>query len=75
MPLKRARRTAHLVASTATNLHAVTRRQGPPPAAALYAPPRQVSDYTGAGALLGNLSSAEWVIADRGYGPDWLGEH
>ena len=34
----------------------------------------QVSDYTGAGALLGSLPGAEWLIADRGYDADWFSE-
>ncbi len=32
----------------------------------------QVSDYTGAAALLGSLPTAEWLIADRGYDADWF---
>ena len=27
----------------------------------------QISDYTGAAALLGSLPKAEWLLADRGY--------
>jgi IS5 family transposase len=34
----------------------------------------QVSDYTGAAALLGSLPAAEWLIADRGYDADWFRE-
>jgi hypothetical protein len=34
----------------------------------------QVSDYTGAAALIGNLPVAEWLIADRGYDADWFRE-
>jgi len=34
----------------------------------------QVSDYTGAAALLGGLPSAEWLLADRGYDADWFRE-
>ena len=34
----------------------------------------QVSDYTGASALMGSLPAAEWLIADRGYGADWVRE-
>lgn len=33
---------------------------------------RQVSDYTGAAALLGSLPVAEWMIADQGYDADWF---
>ena len=32
----------------------------------------QVSDYTGAAALLGSLPNAEWLLADRGYDADWF---
>ena len=32
----------------------------------------QVSDYTGAAALLGSLPAAEWILADRGYDADWF---
>ena len=34
----------------------------------------QVSDYTGAAALLGSLPSADWLLADRGYDVDWFRE-
>ena len=34
----------------------------------------QVSDYTGARALLSSLPAAEWLIADRGYDADWFRE-
>lgn len=32
----------------------------------------QVSDYAGAGALVGSLSAADWLLGDRGYDADWL---
>jgi len=32
----------------------------------------QVSDYTGAGALLSSLPSADRLLADRGYDADWF---
>lgn len=32
----------------------------------------QVSDYTGAAALLGSLPKADWLLADRGYDADWF---
>jgi transposase len=32
----------------------------------------QVSDDTGAAALLGSLPSTEWKIADRGYDANWF---
>jgi len=32
----------------------------------------QVSDYTGAAALLGSLPKADGLLADRGYDADWF---
>ena len=32
----------------------------------------QVSDYTGAAALLGSMPKAGWLLADRGYDADWF---
>jgi hypothetical protein len=32
----------------------------------------QVSDYTGAAALLNSLPSADWLLANRGYDADWF---
>jgi hypothetical protein len=34
----------------------------------------QVSDYTGAAALLGSLPQADWLLADRRYDASWLRE-
>lgn len=34
----------------------------------------QVSDYTGAAALLSSLPKAEWLLGDRGYDADWFRE-
>lgn len=34
----------------------------------------QVSDYTGAVALLDGLPKADWLLADRDSGADWFGE-
>ncbi|WP_276612527.1 IS5 family transposase [Pseudorhodobacter turbinis] len=34
----------------------------------------QVSDYTGAAALMNGLPKAEWLLADRGYDADWFRE-
>jgi IS5 family transposase len=34
----------------------------------------QVSDYTGAMVLLNDLPNAEWLLSDRGYDADRLGE-
>lgn len=50
------------------NLHAATDAKGRPPKFFMTA--GQVSDYTGAAALLGSLPSADWMIADRGYDAD-----
>jgi IS5 family transposase len=38
----------------------------------LFMTPGQVSDYTGAAALLGSLPQADWLLADRGYDADWF---
>jgi len=32
----------------------------------------QVSDYTGAAALMNGLPAADWLLADRGYDADWF---
>jgi transposase len=53
-----------------TKLHAVTdakRRQ-----LRFFMTAGQVSDYTGAAALLSRLPAAEWLIADRRYDADWF---
>lgn len=34
----------------------------------------QISDYTGAAALLDSLLTAEWMLVDRGYDADWSRE-
>jgi transposase len=34
----------------------------------------EVSDYTGAAALLGHMPTAEWLLADRGCNADWYRE-
>ncbi len=47
-----------------TKLHAVTDAKGRP--LRFFMTSGQVSDYTGAAALLGSLPGAEWLIADRG---------
>lgn len=33
----------------------------------------QISDYTGAAALLDSLPAAQWMLGDRGYDADWQG--
>ena len=35
---------------------------------------QQVSDYTGAAALMNVLPEAEWLLTDRGYDADWFRE-
>lgn len=55
-----------------TKLHAVADARGRPVRFLISA--GQVSDYTGAAALLGDLPQAEWLLADRGYDADWLRE-
>ena len=55
-----------------TKLHAVTDTSGRPIRFFLTA--GQVSDYTGAAALLNSLPEADWLLADRGYDADWFRE-
>lgn len=55
-----------------TKLHAVTDTSGRP--IQFFITAGQVSDYTGAAALLGSLPNAEWLLADRGYDADWFRE-
>ncbi len=55
-----------------TKLHAVTDAKGQP--IRFFMSAGQVSDYTGAAALLRSLSKADWLLADRGYDADWLRE-
>ncbi|MFT9026599.1 IS5 family transposase [Acetobacter indonesiensis] len=53
-----------------TKLHAVTDRNGRP--LDFFMTAGQISDYTGAAALLDGLPPAEWMLADRGYDADWF---
>ena len=53
-----------------TKLHAVTDANGRP--IAFFMTAGQVSDYTGAAALLDSLPKAQWMLADRGYDADWF---
>ena len=55
-----------------TKLHAVTDTSGRP--IRFFITAGQVSDYTGAAALLRSLPQAEWLLADRGYDADWFRE-
>ena len=48
-----------------TKLHAVADAKGRP--LRFFMTAGQVSDYTGAAALLGSLPAAQWLIADRAY--------
>ena len=52
-----------------TKLHAVTDASGRP--ISFFITAGQVSDYTGAAALLDELPRAKWLLADRGYDADW----
>ena len=47
-----------------TKLHAVTDANGRP--ISLFMTAGQVSDYTGAAALLDSLPRAQWLLGDRG---------
>lgn len=53
-----------------TKLHAVTDARGRPISFLMTA--GQVSDYTGAAALLDGLPKADWLLGDRGYDADWF---
>lgn len=55
-----------------TKLHAVSDAEGRPIRFFLSA--GQVSDYTGALALLDTLPQADWLLADRGHDADWFRE-
>ena len=55
-----------------TKLHAVTDAKGRP--IRFHMSAGQVSDDTGAAALLGDLPNAEWLLADWGHDADWLRE-
>ena len=55
-----------------TKLHAVADARGRP--IGFFMSAGQVSDYTGAAALLGSLPKAGWLLADRGYDADWFRE-
>ena len=53
-----------------TKLHAVTDDSGRP--VRFFITADQVSDYTGAAALMNELPEADWLLADRGYVADWF---
>ncbi len=52
-----------------TKLHAVSDANGR--TISFFITAGQVSDYTGAAALLDELPRAKWLLADRGYEADW----
>jgi len=53
-----------------TKLHVVTDANGRP--ISFFMTAGQVSDYTGAAALLDSLPKAPSMLADRGYDADWF---
>ncbi|NOW49010.1 transposase [Novosphingobium sp. SG751A] len=53
-----------------TKLHAVTDANGRP--LSFFITAGQISDYTGAAALLDELPKAQWMLADRGYDAEWF---
>ena len=53
-----------------TKLHAVTDANGRP--LSFFMTAGQISDYTGAAALLDDLPKAQWLLGDRGYDADWF---
>lgn len=53
-----------------TKLHALADANGRP--LSFFMTAGQVSDYTGAAALLDELPKAQWLLGDRGYDADWL---
>ena len=53
-----------------SKLHAVCDSEGRP--RSLFLTEGQVSDYTGAAALLSSLPPAKALLADRGFDADWL---
>ncbi len=55
-----------------TKLHAVTDESGRP--IRFFMSAGEISDYTGAAALLSSLPPAQWLLADRGYDADWFRE-
>ncbi len=55
-----------------TKLHAVTDAAGRP--IRFFMTAGQVSDYTGARALVSSLPSVDWLLGDRGYDADWVRE-
>jgi hypothetical protein len=55
-----------------TKLHAVTDENGRP--ISFFMSADEISDYTGAAALLNSLPPAQLLLTDRGYDADWFRE-
>ena len=55
-----------------TKLRAVTDTIGRP--IQFFMTASQVSDYTGARAMVSGLPPADWLLGDRGYDADWFRE-
>jgi transposase len=55
-----------------TKLHAVTDTAGRP--IRFFMTAGQVSDYTGARALVSSLPAADWLLGNHGYDADWFRE-
>ena len=55
-----------------TKLHAISDTNGRP--IRFFISAGQISDYTGAAALLGDMPKAQWLLGDRGYDADWFRE-
>jgi len=53
-----------------SKLHAVTDAVGRP--IRMFLTAGNVSDYTGARALMASLPQADWMLADRGYDANWF---
>ncbi len=53
-----------------TKLHAVADANGRP--LSFFMTAGQVSDYTGAAALLDDMPKAQWLLGDSGYDADWF---
>ena len=53
-----------------TKPHAVTEGNGRP--VHFFITAGQISDYTGAAALMHGRPEADWLLADRGYDADWF---
>ncbi len=57
---------------TNTKLHAVADANGHP--LSFFMTAGQVSDSTGAAALLDDMPKAQWLPGDRGYDADWFSD-